>query len=210
GMARSAIDPGAPLARHGLDSLGAIELAHALELRAGAPVAMESFFDGTSLDQLLAEVSRPAAATAPAPVAKPGAPATAVPAAADEPLSWGQRALWLLHQLDPLSAAYHVANAVIVEGELDRSALRGAFQALVARPPALRSAFVARKGEPAVRVQSADEAVVDFRETSARRWSEQELATRLCAEADRPFDLERGPLLRVHLFTRSKQDHVLL
>ena len=35
------------------------------------------------------------------------------------------------------------------------------------------------------------------------------LKTRLLEEAYRPFDLERGPVLRVNLFTASAQEHVL-
>ena len=41
-------------------------------------------------------------------------------------------------------------------------------------------------------------------------WSLEELQTRLLEEAYRPFDLERGPLLRVTLFTRSAREHILL
>ncbi len=36
------------------------------------------------------------------------------------------------------------------------------------------------------------------------------LKTRLLEEAYRPFDLERGPVLRVNLFTCSAKEHVLL
>jgi len=36
------------------------------------------------------------------------------------------------------------------------------------------------------------------------------LNDRLAEEIYRPFDLERGPLMRVTLFTRSAQEHVLL
>src|SRR5205085_11763583 len=49
-----------------------------------------------------------------------------------------------------------------------------------------------------------------FRQEDARHWSEAQLDERLTEEADRPFDLERGPLLRVHLFTRSSDEHILL
>src|SRR6185295_10472460 len=51
---------------------------------------------------------------------------------------------------------------------------------------------------------------VPFVEENASRWSGEALAERLAEEAERPFDLEAGPLVRVHLFERSKQEHVLL
>src|SRR6185503_18407500 len=47
-------------------------------------------------------------------------------------------------------------------------------------------------------------------ENDALNWSEEELNERLVAEAHLPFDLENGPLLRVSLFQRSTQEHVLL
>ena len=51
---------------------------------------------------------------------------------------------------------------------------------------------------------------VHFEEVDGSTWSEDELKTRLLDEAYRPFDLERGPLLRVSLFTRSAREHILL
>jgi hypothetical protein len=63
-------------------------------------------------------------------------------------------------------------------------------------------------GEP---VQQVNEHVpVHFEETYAASWSNNELTARLLEDAYRPFDLERGPVLRVSLFTRAARDHVLL
>ena len=41
-------------------------------------------------------------------------------------------------------------------------------------------------------------------------WSEEALRQRLEEEAHRPFDLERGPLVRMHLFRRAPDDHIFL
>ncbi|HET9185583.1 MAG TPA: amino acid adenylation domain-containing protein, partial [Solirubrobacterales bacterium] len=144
--------------------------------------------------------------------ARPGGPQAGGPAAAEEaeehPLSHGPRALWFLHQLDPASCAYNVPAALTLEGELDTEALRRAIQALVDRHPSLRSTFAAPLGEPVQRVHAALE--IPFVEENATRWSGEALSERLVAEAERPFDLAAGPLLRVHLFERSKQEHVLM
>jgi amino acid adenylation domain-containing protein len=224
GVAVAEVDPAAPLSHHALDSLHAVELAQGLETRLGVPVAMESFFARESLAEL---VSRAWAARAGLPPAEPEPPvsdaaaAAAANAAADAdsaaasstaPLSRGQRALWLLHQLDPTGGAYNVPSALTIEGELDAAALRRACQALVARHAALRTTFPAPQGEPVQRIEpaAAAAAAVSFAEVDAARWSEPELAARLLAEAERPFDLAAGPLLRVHLFRRSKLEHVLL
>ncbi len=201
GVPRSAIDVREPLWRYALDSLNAMELAHAVEERLGAPVPMEAFFAGASATDVVAQAFAGRAAAPPA--ALPPAPASP-----ERPLSHGQRALWLLHQLDPASAAYNVPGLVTIEGELDTGALRSAFQAIVDRHPVLRSTFAAPQGEPVRRVQ--DHLAVPFAIENVSRWTAEELERRLDEEANRPFDLEAGPLLRVHLFERSKQEHLLL
>ena len=51
---------------------------------------------------------------------------------------------------------------------------------------------------------------VHFEEIDASTWRGDELQTRLVEETQRRFDLERGPVMRVSLFTRSAQEHILL
>jgi hypothetical protein len=63
-------------------------------------------------------------------------------------------------------------------------------------------------GKPIQRVHEAQK--VSFQEVESSTWSPEERETRLLEEAYRPFDLERGPLLRVTLFTRSAEEHILL
>ena len=258
GVPVAAVDPQAPLASHALDSLHAIELAHALETRLGVPVEMESFFEAASIAELVADlyteraaavvaaaISAAAAAAEDAPAgpapdgaaaslpaarflaADPpaagalaagspvaGPPAASHPAAGggfvSAPLSRGQRALWFLHQLDPEGAAYNVPAAVTIEGEVDVAALRRACRALLERHAVLRGTFAAPQGDPVAHLHDASAVELSFAEVNAARWSGEELGERLLAEARRPFDLEHGPLLRICLFTRSKQEYVLL
>jgi len=129
-------------------------------------------------------------------------------AVAEYPLSHGQRALWFLQRMAPESVAHNVVHAVRVRMELDIPALRRAFQKLVDRHPVLRTTFAAPHGEPVQRVHEHME--VSFQVEDASTWSEEYLNARLAEEVYRPFDLERGPLMRVKLFTRSPQDHILL
>src|SRR5262245_51543678 len=49
------------------------------------------------------------------------------------PLSFAQERLWFLWRLEPESAAYNVAGAVRLGGDLDVRALRSAVDALVMR-----------------------------------------------------------------------------
>ncbi|HSK78975.1 MAG TPA: amino acid adenylation domain-containing protein, partial [Thermoanaerobaculia bacterium] len=130
------------------------------------------------------------------------------PASSLLPLSHGQRSLWFLHHLAPVGGAYNIAAAARVRTPVDAGALERAFQALVDRHEALRTTFPALGGEPCQRVAAG----LDF--TLAREdasgWSTERLRSYLAGEAWRPFDLERGPLLRVTLLTGDPAGPVIL
>ncbi len=123
-------------------------------------------------------------------------------------VSYGQRALWYLARLAPESSAYNLAAAGRVRGDLDVEALRRALRRLVERHASLRTTFAEEAGEPVQRI--AAEPRFGFQLVDAAGCSEEELQRRLEAEAYRPFDLERGPLLRVGVFRRAAGEHLLV
>lgn len=124
------------------------------------------------------------------------------------PLSYGQRALWFLQQLDPGSGAYNIKLAARISSGVDAAALRNAFQLLVNRHPSLRTIFPSSRSGPIQRVQ--ENQIVNFEEADASAMDWEELRCRLAEESHKPFDLERGPLLRMRLFKRSPHEHILL
>lgn len=124
------------------------------------------------------------------------------------PLSYNQQGIWFLYQLAPESAVYNVNFAARINAEVDVPAMRRAFQTLVDRHASLRTTFPVQFGKPIQRVHKAQK--VYFREIDSSSWNPAELKARLLDEAYSPFDLERGPLLRVTLFTRSSREYILL
>ena len=124
------------------------------------------------------------------------------------PLSDNQQGIWFLCQFAPESSIYNVSFAGRIRSDVDIPALRRAFQALVDRHPSLRTTFEVHSDKPVQRIH--EHQPVHFEETDASTWREDELQTRLVEETQRPFDLERGPVMRVSLFTRSAQEHILL
>jgi amino acid adenylation domain-containing protein len=128
------------------------------------------------------------------------------------PLSHGQRGLWFLSQLDRESPAYNIFFPARIRSAIDASAFRRALQTLIARHPSLRTTFEQHDGELRQRVHSslADGAAVELEIHDASSWSEERLHSRIEEEAYRPFDLERGPLARMHLFSRTPEEHIFL
>lgn len=129
------------------------------------------------------------------------------------PLSFAQQRLWFLDQLVPGSAAYNIPLAVRLSGTLDPVAFRWSWQEIVRRHDALRTRFPQRDGTPVQEIGNPEEwqlAEIDLRswslETTARDAEVQKLAHE---EAEKPFDLATGPLLRVKLVQLEEQEHVL-
>ncbi len=113
-----------------------------------------------------------------------------------------------MYQFAPESSIYNVSFAGRIRSNMDVPAFRRALQALVDRHPSLRTTFVVHADKPVQQIH--EHQPVHFEETDASSWSGEELHTRLIEETQRPFDLERGPVMRVRLFSQSAQEHILL
>src|SRR5438067_1385761 len=127
-----------------------------------------------------------------APAVPPNDNGTAVGADPDVfalPTSYAQERVWFLEQLAPGSAQYNVRRHEV---------LRTRFPLLEGRP-------VQVVGRPrAVRLP-----VVDLRAVPAGE-REGVVKRHLRAEAGRPFDLARGPLLRARLLRVGEAEHILV
>ena len=128
------------------------------------------------------------------------------------PLSFSQRRMWLIQQLDPQSTAYNMSFALRLTGSLDVAALTAVLEALVHRHEAFRTTFSVVNGEPVQHIGgpgSVSIARVDLRHLPEheRRPGAARLFT---AESARPFDLERGPLFRFVLAQLGDTEHALL
>lgn len=124
------------------------------------------------------------------------------------PLSYGQRALWLLHRNEPESSAYHVAFSARIRSTVDVPSLKLALQALLDRHTALRTTFAAPEGKPRQIVHGYQE--LTFESCDVPGVDIEQLKELVIERYRRPFDLEAGPVFRVHLLTREECDHVLL
>ncbi|WP_235582336.1 condensation domain-containing protein, partial [Rhizobacter sp. Root1221] len=126
------------------------------------------------------------------------------------PLSLGQQRLWFIDQLEGQGigepSAYHIFGAVRLHGELDETALQCALGTIVARHEVLRTRFEPGAGQ--AKQVIAAELPFDLGRTDVGLESQVPSLAR--AEAQRPFDLAHGPLIRGRLLRLGGQEHVLL
>jgi non-ribosomal peptide synthetase component F/acyl carrier protein len=171
-------------------------------------VPLAALFDSPTLAGLASKVE--------ALLASAGAPSSLpIPRAArnrELPLSFAQRRLWFIHQLDPGSCEYTSGGVLRLRGALNVSALQRSFSEIVQRHEVLRTRFRSLQGRP-VQVISASGAEIPELEDLSRlepALAEQELQRRIEREATLPFDLEAGPLLRFSLIRIAPAEHALV
>ncbi len=183
-------------------SLLAVQVVSRLRRRFGAELSPRSLFDHPTPRRLAAAVDH-AAKSRDAPLGPRH------PKGRPLPLSFAQQRLWFLEQLAPESAAYNLAERLHLEGELDPAALDAALDALVARHETLRTTFPAQDGRPEQHVAprgSFPRILVDL--TGLPEGSRRQVARQLARrEAERPFDLGRGPLVRAVLLRLRHDEH---
>ncbi|HKP81192.1 MAG TPA: amino acid adenylation domain-containing protein, partial [Pyrinomonadaceae bacterium] len=139
------------------------------------------------------------------------------------PLSFAQQRLWIVDKLEPHSAAYNLPSALRLEGPLDVAALQSSFDELIRRHEVLRTTFAIVGGEPTQIIGPPVPAVLSFIDLSEfpgtgghgvptlqLSASEAEARRLVREEAEKPFDLTRGPLLRTTLVRLSAECHLLL
>jgi len=190
GRKQSELDPRAPLFALGLDSLQVFELKNAIERELGVELQLAHFMNDAGLADLAARVEELRGTAASAPIRR---------TEGDQPLSHAQRRLWFLEQLAP-GRSYNETLAMRIDGALDADALERAVNAIVARHEALRTTFVAVDGQPVQR-RAAELHIALTRIVST------DPDACIAAEAARPFDLSRGPLLRATLINTAPDQH---
>ncbi|MDC9594349.1 non-ribosomal peptide synthetase, partial [Xenorhabdus sp. IM139775] len=130
------------------------------------------------------------------------------------PLSFAQQRLWFLNQLDPAaSLAYHIPAALRLTGQLNRDALNNTLNRLIARHENLRTRFILIEGQPCQYIDPADIGLA-LAYQDLRPLDTEQHATRIAEvtelEAQTPFDLTQGPLIRGQLLQLADEEHILL
>jgi amino acid adenylation domain-containing protein len=120
------------------------------------------------------------------------------------PVSGIQRQFWLAQELQRETTAYHVATLWCIQGRLKLDSLQVAFEQLCQRHESLRTTFEEREGALYQVVHSSlvPELCVEHRHVEVGD-------APVLEELKRPFDLVRGPLVRVRVFAGSEDESVV-
>ena len=183
-------------------SLLAMRLVNRVKRAFGVELSVRAVFEAPSVAALVARVPR---------VEKASAPLLRRERPQRPPLSFAQERLWFLDRLEASrSTEYNMSQALRVRGELDVEVMERAVAALVERHEILRTHFGEHEGEPFQIVSPHLRIPLGREDLSGLS---KDLRTKaiegvLRREAEEPFDLRAGPLLRTGLVKLGPQDHI--
>ncbi|MEO6194632.1 MAG: amino acid adenylation domain-containing protein, partial [Thermoanaerobaculia bacterium] len=188
-------------------SLLATQLVSRVRTAFGVELSVRQLFENPTLERLAMVVAAQDASSS-AGVAIPRRPPDLDPV----PASFAQERLWFLDRLAPGNTAYHIAKALRLVGEVSPGALEAALGEVVRRHEALRTTFAERDGQPVQVIAPPSPWRLPRIDLSGlpEGLAAAEAGRLAQEEAARPFDLERGPLLRASLLSLAEAEYGLL
>jgi amino acid adenylation domain-containing protein len=138
-----------------------------------------------------------------------------VPVLRDQPLplSFAQQRLWFVDQLESGTSMYNLPAGYVLTGPLDVAALEQSLNEVLRRHTSLRTYFITSDdGTPAQLIAPAEPFTLPQLDLRELPDAEREIETRrlLAAEAAKPFELSRAPLLRCLLLRTADEEHVFI
>ncbi|MFC5753957.1 amino acid adenylation domain-containing protein, partial [Actinomadura rugatobispora] len=185
----------------GGDSLKATRVVSRARAALGADLTVRALFEHPTVAALAALLAERADD-------RPARPAL-VPAEQSDlvPVSYAQRRLWFLNDLEGPSATYNIPIPLRLTGPLDLDAVRAAMRDVLARHEPLRTVFTETGGEPYQRILAPDEADAEPETVAVTAAG---LPGAVLAEATRGFDLAAEIPIRATVFRLGNEEHVLL
>lgn len=128
------------------------------------------------------------------------------------PLSFAQQRLWILHQLAPESTEYNITTARRFTGPLQHQVFEQSLEEIIRRHASLRTTFPVIDEQPRQAIAPASPFSLTKIDLTALSKAQRDTAVQQHTqeEAQRPFNLAAGPLLRATLLRLTDTEHVFL
>src|SRR5262249_15070699 len=128
------------------------------------------------------------------------------------PASFIQEGLWFIDQLEPGGATYNIPVAILLRRVLDLESLERSLNAMVQRHEALRTTLRMQEGQLVQVIAPSLTIPLAVRDLRGLAEAQQEAEAQRVAseEAQRPFELAHGPLVRAAVVQLGAQEHLLL
>lgn len=204
GVSSGDLDEACSFMSAGLTSLRAVELKHRVDgaLDVAAPIGL--FLSDASVTK----VSESIVALLETSNCRDREEDASAGSSAD--LSYGQKSMWAVHQLDDASSCYNLHLALRMDGPIDVRALQAALRDSMERRDQLRATFRAGVDGPEARTLAVEEVGDVIQRMDASSLLDDELRAVMSTEIRRPFDLESQPPLRIRVFDLGEKGAALL
>ncbi len=124
------------------------------------------------------------------------------------PLSEGQKGLWMLQKVSPEMSAYNIPLCFRIDQKLDIEKFKQACSFILQKYPILTSVFGEDDGVPYQMIQPSQP--LGWQQEDISTLEADKILPYLREKAKEPFSLERGSLMRIQLLSRSEQEHIVL
>lgn len=169
-------------------SLKAMQIIGLIQKEFGVAISLQKLFASPTVADLASEIAAMSEVES--------LEITPVPPKEFYQLSYLQKRLWLIHQLNPNSIAYNMTGMIILTEEIKPEILEKTLHELINRHDSLRTVFLEVDGEPMQQVLPNVSYKLDYLDISGKE-EQDRLRQEIFSEINqRPFDLTRPPLIR--------------
>ena len=191
----------------GGDSLLAMKILNRLKTAFQVEVSYKTLNQKQTIEELARHIQQEKGKSEPHP-----APLIAYPPRERYPLTYAQKRIWFVCQMQKGNPFYNFAGILYVKGKLDKAAFHRAWNEVLRRHAILNTRFATDGGVPYQVFDHPEDLlvqVVDLKNypVSQRNQRLMELATR---ESQVPFDLENERLIRFKLYLSSEEEYAVL
>jgi len=137
---------------------------------------------------------------------------SAAPSLAFYDASKAQTRIWLAHMLNQHNTTYSIMDAYTFKGELNTKALIQALNTIIVRHESLRTTFhfINEELKQKIHLQNDVHPVIDHIDLTTNDTPHKQIQEYAVNFACKPFDLAKGPLLRLAIVRLSEKEHVVL